>query len=768
MEKKINKCENILNNKMRVLLVSIVLLLSISFVSADVPRSISLEGRLADSTNTVLEGSYDFNFTLFDALVGGNKLYEKETTLTTDSRRVYAINLPNVNIQFYTNYYLQIEVEGDVFTPRLEIATNPYSFISNVSLGLDCVGCVNESMLSDGITISDLDNDVGFTTSEEQNATYPTHSEMIENISELSGSLENNFSNLNNSLSLYVKHNETYSGLLINGTNNDTYESYITWGKYWYNMSDGAGGNLSWNESGARDIFNISWSEQLARTIFNITWTEAVAKTLFTSFTWVDNNIVKNRTESETTMNENLAKNRTIIEEQIQSNNTALNNSGVWEDEKICVVDIDTNKINCNYTDQTEGLSSEQINVTYPTHTEMSANDSSFNKTGTWTDGKWCVYDSGSDVINCNVEPVSDTNTNCSEDGSCDFITYDSELTYTIDTNESDRFENLTLANCPENYVQIGVATNGTVECKLEASNGSWTEAVADTLYADIIYDYNQSYGSESIWGKWWNNQTTGAIDILTSVYGKWWNNQTTGAINIIESKYDFNQLYNHTLELLTIFPNLDTDSTDDADLTSTMGNDTYEKLGNVSMYNLTYEGSVNNGSYLSTYNATYDVGINATFNESLTREIFYDSEADLTTLLDDNYADITLGNESGDLYTYIDTADSAQDECSEVTNCVPNAYDSYDDIPSASPSDADTTHFSTAGAIYTWAVGLFLQSETDPVFIAQADEYVNKSADETITGHKTFGNTTHNNITLKDGSYELSIYQSGGEWVFE
>jgi len=75
---------------------------------------------------------------------------------------------------------------------------------------------------------------------------------------------------------------------------------------------------------------------------------------------------------------------------------------------------------------------------------------------------------------------------------------------------------------------------------------------------------------------------------------------------------------------------------------------------------------------------------------------------------------------------TYVDTQDSAQDECSEITGCVENAYnaeanltgllddnyraESWDNItgiPTATPSDGDTTHLSTADQIYDYIDGL-------------------------------------------------------------
>ena len=55
---------------------------------------------------------------------------------------------------------------------------------------------------------------------------------------------------------------------------------------------------------------------------------------------------------------------------------------------------------------------------------------------------------------------------------------------------------------------------------------------------------------------------------------------------------------------------------------------------------------------------------------------------------------------------SYVDTQDSAQDACNEITNCVPDAFDNVEDIPNATPSDGDTTHLSTADQIYDWIIG--------------------------------------------------------------
>jgi len=60
------------------------------------------------------------------------------------------------------------------------------------------------------------------------------------NISDLSGSVEANFTNLNNSLGLYIKDNSTYQRLLVNGSNNASYEDYEQHGKWWNNQTTGA------------------------------------------------------------------------------------------------------------------------------------------------------------------------------------------------------------------------------------------------------------------------------------------------------------------------------------------------------------------------------------------------------------------------------------------------------------------------------------------------------------------------------------------------
>jgi len=58
----------------------------------------------------------------------------------------------------------------------------------------------------------------------------------------------------------------------------------------------------------------------------------------------------------------------------------------------------------------------------------------------------------------------------------------------------------------------------------------------------------------------------------------------------------------------------------------------------------------------------------------------YYDSESDLTGLLDDNYADIQWDyNQTTPAETYADTEDAKQDECSEITGCVENAVSSAD-----------------------------------------------------------------------------------------
>ncbi|MBN2422619.1 hypothetical protein JXB41_05300 [Candidatus Woesearchaeota archaeon] len=133
---------------------TMLFLLMIKMAFSTVPNTINLHGRLTDDSGSSLEGTYNMSFKIYTDYSGGTHIYEKNLTVTTDSKGVYNVILTDVNLDFDEQYYLGIEVDDDSeMTPRMNLTTMPSAFRANTSEDLICTDCVDGSDLADSITL---------------------------------------------------------------------------------------------------------------------------------------------------------------------------------------------------------------------------------------------------------------------------------------------------------------------------------------------------------------------------------------------------------------------------------------------------------------------------------------------------------------------------------------------------------------------------------------------------------------------------------------
>ena len=125
-------------NKITADIVKTAIVLLVFFIFANLafaaPNSINIQGKLTNPSGTILTGTYNFSFSIYDAYTSGNKLYEANITSTTDARGVYDIILNNVNLSFSDQNYLGVKVNNDTeMSPRVNLTSVPYTFRANTS-----------------------------------------------------------------------------------------------------------------------------------------------------------------------------------------------------------------------------------------------------------------------------------------------------------------------------------------------------------------------------------------------------------------------------------------------------------------------------------------------------------------------------------------------------------------------------------------------------------------------------------------------------------
>ncbi len=121
---KKNFCANLLQ-------LAIILLFVSALTAFAQTTAFTYQGRLTENS-AAASGNYSMQFTLFDALSGGNQIGSPQNTLVTVTNGVFRVNLDfGANVfPAGSNRWLQIQVGTTVLSPRQEITTVPYAMQS--------------------------------------------------------------------------------------------------------------------------------------------------------------------------------------------------------------------------------------------------------------------------------------------------------------------------------------------------------------------------------------------------------------------------------------------------------------------------------------------------------------------------------------------------------------------------------------------------------------------------------------------------------------
>jgi hypothetical protein len=99
---------------------------------AEVPKKINYQGRITDSaTAEPLPGPHEMVFRVYDVEFGGTALWSESHTVETDSAGVFSVVIGSVfpiDLVLGEPMWLEVEVDGEVLTPRRELTSVPYAF----------------------------------------------------------------------------------------------------------------------------------------------------------------------------------------------------------------------------------------------------------------------------------------------------------------------------------------------------------------------------------------------------------------------------------------------------------------------------------------------------------------------------------------------------------------------------------------------------------------------------------------------------------------
>jgi hypothetical protein len=118
-------------------LAAVIMTLSLapSYLQAQIPRIISYQGVLTDTTgHPKPDGTYSFTFALYTAATGGSPIWSESKSLPIHGGMFYTLlgdNAPfSDNVRFDRSYWLSVKVGNDILSPRLQLSAVGYSLNS--------------------------------------------------------------------------------------------------------------------------------------------------------------------------------------------------------------------------------------------------------------------------------------------------------------------------------------------------------------------------------------------------------------------------------------------------------------------------------------------------------------------------------------------------------------------------------------------------------------------------------------------------------------
>lgn len=153
---------------------AILLLISAIAFSANPPSVVNYQGVLRDSAGKPLSGTYDIVFRLYDASTAGNEILVDSHTAggsnaITVSNGIFSTMLGGGSVsdgagsgtytsissafESFSSVWVEISVSGQILSPRIRVASSPFSFRSKISSDSELLGGVTAAALEESSEI---------------------------------------------------------------------------------------------------------------------------------------------------------------------------------------------------------------------------------------------------------------------------------------------------------------------------------------------------------------------------------------------------------------------------------------------------------------------------------------------------------------------------------------------------------------------------------------------------------------------------------------
>jgi len=135
---------------------------------AEIPQVINYQGKVTDTGgDPVADGAYAITFSIFDVDTGGTALWSEVHGSVQVTGGIFSVLLGEstaLGLEFDVDYWLEIQIESDLQTPRQPLGSVGYSFMaSGLVPGTEVVGSVTSGALStiQAINTAAMDNTCG-------------------------------------------------------------------------------------------------------------------------------------------------------------------------------------------------------------------------------------------------------------------------------------------------------------------------------------------------------------------------------------------------------------------------------------------------------------------------------------------------------------------------------------------------------------------------------------------------------------------------------
>ena len=137
---------------------------------ADVPVSMTHQGRLLDDDGAAKTGDVDLEFALYDAADDGTILWSDNISTVLNDQGVYSVTLGDeaqpIDSELLQDgeVYLALTVDGDEMSPRMELTSVPFASLASTAEVANSVvdGAITSDSLAEGAITGDVIESVGW------------------------------------------------------------------------------------------------------------------------------------------------------------------------------------------------------------------------------------------------------------------------------------------------------------------------------------------------------------------------------------------------------------------------------------------------------------------------------------------------------------------------------------------------------------------------------------------------------------------------------